>query len=178
MTSGVVVAREINELLRMDEVARLYGFEIKRRKYISCPFHSEETPSLRLYDHNWYCFGCGAGGDVIKFVQRYFNIGVQPAIVRLNYDFNLGFPLDERPDASRRAKMRLELIERKNKEMELKQEKEAADRLYAGLWNAWIELDRQQEKYKPKGPGETPSMFFVETLRGKQYIENMIDSLP
>ena len=36
-----------------------------------CPFHSERTPSFCVYPSNgsFYCFGCGAGGDVITFLQ-------------------------------------------------------------------------------------------------------------
>lgn len=43
------------------------------RDYVcSCPFHSEKTPSCHIYTENqsFYCFGCGAGGDVINFIRR------------------------------------------------------------------------------------------------------------
>ena len=33
-----------------------------------CPFHNEDTPSLKLYDDHYHCFACGAHGDVINFV--------------------------------------------------------------------------------------------------------------
>lgn len=47
-----------------------------------CPFHSEKTPSCRIYtnDQNFYCFGCGAGGDVITLVKRAENIGYIEAV--------------------------------------------------------------------------------------------------
>ena len=37
-----------------------------------CPFHSEKTPSFVVYGdtQSFYCFGCGAGGDVISFIMR------------------------------------------------------------------------------------------------------------
>ena len=35
-----------------------------------CPFHGEKTASLRLYDDYFHCFGCGAHGDIISFVQK------------------------------------------------------------------------------------------------------------
>ena len=41
-----------------------------------CPFHGEKTPSFNLYPEtsSFYCFGCGAGGDVITFVKRIENL--------------------------------------------------------------------------------------------------------
>src|SRR5918911_2919410 len=38
-----------------------------------CPFHAERTPSFTIYleRQRFWCFGCGAGGDVLDFVQRH-----------------------------------------------------------------------------------------------------------
>ena len=71
----------------MLEIACFYGFKPNRGNYIPCPFHSEKTASMRLYSDNFYCYGCGAGGDMIKFVQLYFNISFPQALVRINSDF-------------------------------------------------------------------------------------------
>ena len=50
-----------------------------------CPFHSEKTPSFTVYPgtQSFYCFGCGAGGDVINFVMRTENIDYVSAIETL-----------------------------------------------------------------------------------------------
>lgn len=45
-----------------------------------CPFHVERTPSLRLHREYFFCFGCGAGGDVIKFAARYHELSNGDAI--------------------------------------------------------------------------------------------------
>ena len=47
-----------------------------------CPFHSEKTPSLVVYNdtQSFYCFGCGAGGDVISFIMRAENLDYIEAI--------------------------------------------------------------------------------------------------
>jgi DNA primase len=47
-----------------------------------CPFHSEKTPSFHVHpDRGFFkCFGCGAGGDVITFVQKSENIGFVDAV--------------------------------------------------------------------------------------------------
>jgi DNA primase len=45
-----------------------------------CPFHEDTTPSLTVNpkENLWNCFGCGAGGDVIRFVE----------LIRVEFDFN------------------------------------------------------------------------------------------
>lgn len=49
-----------------------------------CPFHSERTPSFTVFpEKNFYCFGCGAGGDVITFVMRIENLDYRSAITHL-----------------------------------------------------------------------------------------------
>jgi len=47
-----------------------------------CPFHSERTPSFTVYPENqsFYCYGCGAGGDVIHFIMRIENLDYVAAI--------------------------------------------------------------------------------------------------
>jgi DNA primase len=47
-----------------------------------CPFHSEKTPSFTVFTatKNFYCFGCGAGGDVITFIMRAENLDFPAAM--------------------------------------------------------------------------------------------------
>ena len=47
-----------------------------------CPFHSEKTPSFTVFtsNKNFYCFGCGAGGDVITFIMRAENLDYVSAV--------------------------------------------------------------------------------------------------
>ena len=50
-----------------------------------CPFHSEKTPSFTVYpaDNSFYCFGCGAGGSTITFLQKAENLTFAEAAERL-----------------------------------------------------------------------------------------------
>ena len=51
-----------------------------------CPFHSEKTPSFTVYpdSQSFYCFGCGAGGDVVTFVRRIENLDYIEAVKLLD----------------------------------------------------------------------------------------------
>lgn len=82
----------------MEEVVRFYGFR-PINGYICCPFHSERTPSCRLYKDHFYCFSCGAGGSIIDFVAKLFKLNPRAAVRKLNDDFNLQLPLERRPTA-------------------------------------------------------------------------------
>ena len=71
----------IYELLqRIDIVDVAQGYMQLRhrgRTYTGlCPFHNEKTPSFHIYPEtqSFYCFGCGAGCDVISFVKKINNL--------------------------------------------------------------------------------------------------------
>ncbi|MEA4831847.1 MAG: DNA primase [Oscillospiraceae bacterium] len=69
-----------------------------------CPFHSEKTPSFTIYspgDH-FYCFGCGAGGDVITFVMRIEALDYMSAVEQLAERAGMKVP-DEGQDAGQRT---------------------------------------------------------------------------
>ena len=102
------IANEIRERLTMREVVEFYGFEVNRGGYINCPFHSENTPSLRIYPGNrgFHCFGCGAHGDVIKFVMLLFNLSFSQAAVRLSSDFRLGLTAERETPKEARERIR------------------------------------------------------------------------
>ncbi|MBQ9826218.1 MAG: DNA primase [Firmicutes bacterium] len=50
-----------------------------------CPFHKEKTPSFSVSESKgfYHCFGCGEHGDVIKFVEKYYNLDFQSAVEKL-----------------------------------------------------------------------------------------------
>ena len=67
-----------------------------------CPFHQEKTPSFTVNDAKglYYCFGCGAGGDVVKFVSETEKLTYGEAIKKLAYDFNLELPKNHKTSHS------------------------------------------------------------------------------
>ena len=80
-----------------------------------CPFHSEKTPSCTVYSdtQSFYCFGCGAGGDVISFIKRIENLSYIEAVRFLAERAGITMPEnDGRSDESVRKKARTYEINR------------------------------------------------------------------
>lgn len=77
-----------------------------------CPFHEERTPSFSVdpVDKLYYCFGCGKGGDVVRFVQETENVDFAGAIEWLADRFRVPLEYEEtspQQDAARRRRERL-----------------------------------------------------------------------
>ena len=67
-----------------------------------CPFHSERTPSFTVYPQtqSYYCFGCGAGGNVIDFIMRIENLDFRAAVENLADRSGITLPAwDDKPGA-------------------------------------------------------------------------------
>lgn len=62
-----------------------------------CPFHSERTPSFTVFPatQSFYCFGCGAGGDVISFIMRTENLDYRAALELLAKRAGITLPDDD-----------------------------------------------------------------------------------
>ena len=96
---------EIKRTITPIEAARRYG--TVKHGFMRCPFHADRTPSLKLYDNHFHCFGCGAHGDVIDLAAGLLGCSKSEAARRLVADFGCGRlvpPLGLRPaSASSRA---------------------------------------------------------------------------
>lgn len=83
------------------------------RNYVcSCPFHSEKTPSCTVFTdtQSFYCFGCGAGGDVITFTMKAENLDFMEAVKLLAQRSGLEVPENNSRD-SRTAQRRTRIYE-------------------------------------------------------------------
>lgn len=71
-----------------------------------CPFHNEKTPSFTVYPENgsFYCFGCGAGGDVFSFVKLIENLDYIEAVKLLAERSGIDLPQDGYDDSMQRLK--------------------------------------------------------------------------
>jgi DNA primase len=75
---------DIKQRLSIEIVLQHYGISADRNKQIRCPFHEDDTPSCRIYPktNTFHCFGCGATGDVIEFIEKYERISKHEALKR------------------------------------------------------------------------------------------------
>jgi DNA primase len=93
-----VTRAQLDDLKRRNdlyEVVTEQGIALRRRgrTYFGlCPFHAEQTPVSRDAGL-FHCFGCGAGGDVIRFVERTQQVSFPEAVRRLAR--RAGLPIDD-----------------------------------------------------------------------------------
>lgn len=79
-----------------------------------CPFHSERTPSFYIYpsSSSFYCFGCGAGGDVITFIRLCEKLDYMEAVKFLADRAGIEMPINNHDDAVHKQKMAIYEINR------------------------------------------------------------------
>ena len=77
-----------------------------------CPFHNENTPSFTVSDEKgfYHCFGCGAHGDVIRWMTDQRGMGFMDAVKELAAEAGMDVPAPD-PVAAKRAEKRASLID-------------------------------------------------------------------
>ena len=81
--------QKIKSAITVRQAGEVYGMEPDHHGMVCCPFHSESTPSMKLNDNYYYCFGCGANGDVIDLTAKLFDLNPRQAAEKLVHDFGL-----------------------------------------------------------------------------------------
>ena len=68
------VFEAVKQSVTTRQAASFYGIRVGRNGMVCCPFHNDRTPSMKV-DSRFYCFGCGASGDVIDFSALLHGLG-------------------------------------------------------------------------------------------------------
>ena len=107
----------IQELLSkndIESVASSYvAFKRRGRNLVGlCPFHGEKTASFNLYPetNSFYCFGCGAGGDVITFIKRIENLDYIDDVKLLADRSGMKMP-EQKNENDQVSRLRLRILE-------------------------------------------------------------------
>ena len=114
---GLLSEDFIYRLRESNDIVSAFGMYVTLKKrgrthVCNCPFHSEKTPSCTVFPdtQSFYCFGCGAGGDVITFTMKMENLGYMEAVRLLAQRCGMELPA-QNPDESRNAKRRVRCLE-------------------------------------------------------------------
>ncbi len=152
---------QIKTTITPRQAAERYGLTVGKNGMTCCSFHDDRHPSMKLNDTYYYCFGCGANGDVIDFTAKLFRISNSDAAQKLAQDFGI---TTKRPSIFAKLKHYETLIE---------QEKHCfrvlSDYLY--ILRDW------KERYAPKTPEEEPDARFVEACHMLECTQYMVDCL-
>ena len=163
----MILFKTVKESITVKQAAALYGLPITTTGMTRCPFHEDHTPSMKLNDAYYYCFGCGATGDVIDLTAHIFDLSSLQAARKLVRDFDLSpdkppsgaVALPKPPIASSNA-----------------QQEDIAHCLrvlcdYRNLLTRW------RTAFAPLSPEESLDDRFVEALHMLDVVDDLMDRL-
>ena len=149
------------------EAAERYGVSINRQGKALCPFHNDRHPSLYVADDHFYCFACGAHGDVIDFAANFFDLPLYEAAQRLAADF--GVDANQPPTK--------EVLEKRRQKAEAQQLMEN-ERLCVSVLSDYARVLRSWKmQYAPQSPAEAPDERFEESCHKLDEAEYYLDIL-
>ena len=159
------IYESIKAAISVKQSAEHYGLKVSRNGMACCPFHNDRHPSLKLNEEYFFCFGCGAKGDVIDLVARLFDLSNYEAAQRLAADFGLD---PKPPNVAAMVKSKHPRI-RQFREDEMLCFRVLTDYLHLlEDWKVW---------YAPKTPDDALDDRFVEACQMLCHIEYMADIL-
>ena len=103
----------------VDVVGQYVHLQKKGANYFGlCPFHNEKSGSFSVSAHKqmYYCFGCGAGGNVITFLMKYDNLTFQEAVKQLADRAGIKLPDEDDSPAAREMRDKRQILLDINKE--------------------------------------------------------------
>jgi len=153
----------VKQSIPVKEAAQRYGIEVKRGGMACCPFHDDKHPSMKLNEDYFYCFGCGATGDVIELTARLYNLSPKKAAGKLAQDFGLIYDSQAPPRRYIRQKS------------ETQKFKESRDHAFRVLVDYFHLLRKWESNYTPKTPEEPMHPRFLEAVQQKDYIGYLLD---
>ena len=158
------VFEAVKQSVTVREAAQMYGIEVNRSGMACCPFHDDKNPSMKLNEEYFYCFGCGATGDVIDLTARLYNLSPKEAAEKLAQDFGLIYDGQAPP---RRY------VRQKTETQKFQENRDHAFRVLADYFHL---LRKWETGYTPKTPEAPMHPRFLEAVQQKDYIGYLLDS--
>ena len=141
--------------------AERYGLPIQQGGMVCCPFHADRTPSMKLNEDYFYCFGCGASGDVIDLAAKLFGLSGYEAAKKLAADFGIA---EQKPSI-------LAKLQRGASQAE------AERRCFRVLEDYLRILQDWKAHCAPQSPEDSIDPRYAEACHMLERIENMLDIL-
>ena len=157
----------IKAAVTVKQAAALYGLPITTTGMTRCPFHEDHTPSMKLNDTYYYCFGCGATGDVIDLTARLFDLSSLQAARKMAQDFGLG------PDKPPFSAVALS----KSPTVSSDAQQEDVSYCLRVLHDYRDLLTRWRTEFAPLSPEESLDDRFVEALHMLAFVDDRLDCL-
>ena len=141
--------------------AERYGLSVRQGTMVCCPFHTDRTPSMKLNEDYFYCFGCGATGDVIDLAARLFGLSGSDAAKKLAADFGIA---EQKPSV-------LTKLKRSKSQAELE------SRSFRVLGDYLQILQDWKTNCAPQSPEDSIDPRYAEACHMLERIGNMLDIL-
>ena len=145
------------------EAAERLGLLVSQGVMARCPFHPDKTPSMKLYDDHFYCFGCGTSGDVIDLAGKMEGLLPYEAAKWLANSLHIGQEQSTQ-------------IYKQNKSV-IHQERERENRCISVLMDYLHLLERWKIELAPASPLDDVDRRFAEACRMLAQIEYYADVL-
>ena len=145
------------------QAAERYGLTANRNGMSCCPFHEDRHPSMKLNEDYYFCFGCGATGDVVDLTAHLCNLSLHDAAKLLAADFGIaGDPASPVP---------------KVKHPQIHPFREDEMLCFRVLTDYLHLLEKWKVQYAPEAPGDDLDDRFVEACQMIDRIEYLLDIL-
>ncbi len=141
--------------------AERYGLPIQQGGMVCCPFHADRTPSMKLNEDYFYCFGCGASGDVIDLTAQLFRLSPADAARKLAADFGIA---EQKPSV-------LAKLKRGKTQVESERHCFRVLRDYFGILQDW------KDHCAPQSPEDAIDPRYAEACHMLERIGNMLGIL-
>ena len=162
----MTIYESIKAAISVKQAAEHYGLKVSRNGMACCPFHNDRHPSLKLNEEYFFCFGCGAKGDVIDLVARLYDLSGYEAVQKLAADFGISTEPGQAVSASY-----------KPKRPHIRQFREDEMLCFRVLTDYLHLLEDWKVRYTPKTPEDALDDRFVEACQMHCHIEYMADVL-
>ena len=141
--------------------AERYRLPVQQGGMVCCPFHADRTPSMKLNEDYFYCFGCGASGDVIDLAAKLFGLSGYDAAKKLAADFGIA---GQKPSILAR-------LQRGASQAETERQSFRVLGDYLRILQDW------KENFAPQSPEDAIDPRYAEGCHMLERIGNMLDIL-